>query len=62
VQQLQVIERCLGQVGLERTLRGTEKIDPHLAQARLVVIGLDEGACAASRYPISHTPAAALHE
>ena len=57
VQQMQVMESYPGQVGLEGTLRGTEEIDPHLAQARLVVIGIDKGACAASRHPPSCAPA-----
>ena len=55
--QLEVMQRYPGQAGLERTLRGTEQIDPHLAQARLVVVGLDEGPCAASRHPLPCMPA-----
>jgi hypothetical protein len=49
-QQLQMMKRRPGQAGVEGTLRGNEEIDPHLAQARLVVIGVDERACAASRH------------
>jgi hypothetical protein len=57
VQQLQAMERCPGQLGLKRTLRDSEEIDPHLAQARPVIIGIDKDACAASRHPPSCTPA-----
>src|SRR5271170_1161678 len=42
-QQLQVMERCPGQMRLELALIGNEKIDPHRAQARLVVIGIAPG-------------------
>src|SRR5260370_33435096 len=52
-----MMERCPGQAGVERTLRGNEEIDPQMAKARLVVIGLDEGSCAASRHPLSCMPA-----
>src|SRR5437764_1000949 len=55
--QLEVMQRYPGQAGLERTLRRTEQIDPHLAQARLIVVGLDEGPCAASRHPLPCMPA-----
>src|ERR1700726_5044272 len=40
-----------GQVGLKHTLRGSEEIDPDMVKARLVIIGIDEGAFAASRHP-----------
>src|SRR5580704_9971294 len=56
-QQIEVMQGCPGQAGLERALTGNEKIEPRLAQARLVVIGVDEGACAASRHPRSCTRA-----
>src|SRR5205085_1468975 len=53
--QLEVMQRYPGQAGLERTLRRTEQIDPHLAQARLIVVGLDGRSLC--RFPAS----AALH-
>src|ERR1700730_13938349 len=51
------MERCPGQVCLERALRGNEEIDPRLAQARLVVIGIDKGTCAAPRHSLPCMPA-----
>ena len=56
-QQLQLMERYPGQVGVECTLRGNEQFDPRLAQARLVIVGIDKGARAASRHLRSCIPA-----
>src|ERR1700730_8608280 len=56
VQELEVMQRCPGQAGVERTLKGDEEIDPQMAEARLVVIGIDKGARAASRHPSSCMP------
>ena len=55
-QQLQLMERRPGQAGVERTLRGNEKIDPQMAKARLVVFGVDKGARALPGIPLSCMP------
>jgi hypothetical protein len=52
---MEVMQGCPSQAGLERAPTGNEKIEPRFAQARPVVIGVDEGTRALSLFSLLAT-------
>jgi hypothetical protein len=49
-QHLQMVQLCPGKAGSELVAGHDDSLDLYLAQARLVVIGLEKRACAATRH------------